>query len=75
MRRSLSQPDDKEHAVTYDDYEIDDPNAAARTMQCRDCRQTFMFGVGEQQFFAEQGWPAPKRCRECRAAKRARAGS
>lgn len=42
------------------------------TIQCGDCRQAFTFTVGEQEFYAEQGFTQPKRCRDCRAVRKAR---
>jgi hypothetical protein len=35
-------------------------------LQCVDCGTKFDFPEKDQQFFTEQGWPAPKRCRPCR---------
>jgi hypothetical protein len=41
-----------------------------QTLECVDCAEKFVFSVGEQRFFAERGLRAPRRCRECRRAKR-----
>jgi len=38
---------------------------------CVGCGNTFDFTVGEQQFYEEKGYTPPKRCRECRAKKKA----
>jgi CxxC-x17-CxxC domain-containing protein len=48
-----------------------------RTLTCRDCGESFVFSVGEQQFFATKGLVNdPQRCPSCRAeAKRARSSS
>lgn len=45
-----------------------------RTLTCRDCRESFVFSAGEQQFFSTKGLVNdPQRCPSCRAeAKRAR---
>jgi len=37
---------------------------------CRDCGAEFRFGIGEQALFAERGFEAPTRCRDCRAARK-----
>jgi hypothetical protein len=42
-----------------------------KTLQCIDCKQPFDFTPGEQKFFAEKRLSDPKRCKECRAVKRA----
>ena len=33
---------------------------------CSDCREEFVWSEKEQDFYAEQGFTAPKRCKECR---------
>ena len=44
-----------------------------KTIVCKDCGKEFLFTVGEQQFYAEKGFEnEPVRCKECRAAKKAR---
>ena len=43
------------------------------TLICEDCSKEFVFTAGEQEFFAEKGLTnKPKRCPECRKAKRQR---
>lgn len=43
-----------------------------KTLKCVDCGKEFTFTAGEQQFYAEKGFTnEPKRCPECRAAKKA----
>lgn len=45
-----------------------------KTLTCVDCGQTFVFTAGEQEFFAQKGFQnAPKRCKSCKALKRAAA--
>jgi len=40
-----------------------------RTLTCRDCGQSFLFSVGEQEFFQAKGLQnIPGRCPSCRAA-------
>ena len=42
-----------------------------KSLHCSDCRQTFTFTAGEQQFFANKGFTnEPRRCPACRRAKR-----
>lgn len=44
-----------------------------KTLICKDCGKEFVFTEGEQQFYAEKGFTnEPTRCKECRAAKKAR---
>jgi CxxC-x17-CxxC domain-containing protein len=41
-----------------------------KTLTCRDCGASFVFTVGEQEFFASRGFTnEPGRCPECRAAR------
>lgn len=45
------------------------------TLQCCDCGKDFVFTAGEQEFYAEKGFSnKPKRCKECRDAKKAANG-
>lgn len=41
------------------------------SITCIDCVQDFVFGKGEQAFYAEKGLSQPTRCSECRAAHKA----
>lgn len=42
------------------------------TLICQDCGKEFVFTTGEQEFYEEKGFTEkPKRCKECRDAKRA----
>jgi hypothetical protein len=43
-----------------------------RLLPCDDCRQDFVFDVGEQRFFKEKGFTDPKRCPKCRRKVRSR---
>ena len=43
---------------TYEDLEL----------KCGDCGATFIFTAGEQEFYDQKGFTAPKRCNECRTA-------
>ncbi len=46
-----------------------------RDMTCRDCGATFVFTVGEQEFFASRGFTNdPSRCQACRGARRNQQG-
>jgi CxxC-x17-CxxC domain-containing protein len=46
-----------------------------KTLQCRDCGQSFTFTEGEQEFYNSRGYTEPQRCPECRAAKKAARGN
>ena len=37
---------------------------------CIRCHKTFVFTIGEAKFFIEQKFSMPKRCKDCRAARR-----
>ena len=42
-----------------------------KSIQCSDCGATFAFTTGEQEFFASRGFTnEPKRCVQCRKAKK-----
>ena len=46
-----------------------------KNITCRDCGSTFVFTVGEQEFFAEKGFTSePSRCPACRSARRNQQG-
>ncbi len=38
-----------------------------KTLNCKDCRSTFVWSTGEQAFYSEKRFDMPKRCPECRA--------
>ncbi len=40
-------------------------------LTCSDCGQEFTFTAADQAFFSERGFSTPKRCKNCRAAKKA----
>src|SRR5262245_43665261 len=42
---------------------------------CGDCGSSFLFSAGEAAVFAERGLAAPKRCKECRLARKGRTPS
>ena len=47
-----------------------------RTLTCRDCGREFIFTAGEQEFYQSRGLQnEPRRCPECRAARRAADGN
>lgn len=37
---------------------------------CKDCSSEFVFTVGEQEFYAQNQFNEPKRCKECRNARK-----
>lgn len=41
-----------------------------REITCEDCGKTFIFSVGEQQFYKERHLREPKRCKECAKKRR-----
>jgi CxxC-x17-CxxC domain-containing protein len=46
-----------------------------KTLTCRDCGQEFVFSAGEQEFYQARGLlNEPRRCPNCRAARRATVG-
>jgi len=46
-----------------------------KSIQCADCGTTFVFSAGEQEAFASRGYTnTPKRCTECRQARKAERG-
>lgn len=46
-----------------------------QTLTCRDCGTSFVFTVGEQEFYASRGFTnAPSRCPDCRALARREGG-
>ena len=38
----------------------------AKELTCVECGKTFIFEVGEQEFFRKKEFPEPKRCPYCR---------
>jgi NAD-dependent SIR2 family protein deacetylase len=38
----------------------------AKELACVECDKTFIFQVGEQEFFLKKGYDDPKRCPYCR---------
>lgn len=43
---------------------------ADKTLVCNDCKQEFVFTEREQEFYSEKGFEEPKRCPECRKARK-----
>ncbi len=39
---------------------------------CSDCRSTFLFEIGEQNFYKTRGLTPPKRCSNCRSKRKHR---
>lgn len=44
---------------------------ADRTLTCADCGQEFVFSASEQQFYTDRGFSDPRRCPDCRRARKA----
>jgi len=49
-------------------------NFQEKELTCSDCGGKFLHGAREQEFFAEKGFQEPKRCKDCRQAKKAERG-
>ena len=47
------------------------PQPGDKFLACRECNERFVFSVGEQYFFAGNGWADPVRCLDCRRAAKA----
>jgi CxxC-x17-CxxC domain-containing protein len=45
-----------------------------KALTCADCGREFAFTASEQQFYADRGFSDPRRCPECRAARKAQNG-
>ena len=41
-----------------------------KILTCSDCSKEFTFTAGEQEFYSEKGFQEPKRCNECRQARK-----
>lgn len=41
-----------------------------KILVCQDCFRKFIFTVAQQEHFDANGWQVPKRCPNCRAAKK-----
>ena len=41
-----------------------------KTLKCEECGANFTFTAGEQEFYTEKGFTPPKRCQDCRQAKK-----
>ena len=75
---------DTEAAADNDDYDYDDayrdfhdhnePDEDATWLSCYDCYADFAINAGETEFYFRQGFPLPKRCKDCRAARALSAG-
>ena len=37
-----------------------------KSIECKDCRQEFVWTAGEQEYYRDRGLTAPMRCKECR---------
>lgn len=45
-----------------------------RDLTCGDCGMTFVFTARDQEFYQTKGFQEPKRCPECRRARKAQRG-
>lgn len=46
-----------------------------KTLDCAECGEQFVFSADDQQYHSERGYTDPKRCPECRRARRSQLGS
>jgi CxxC-x17-CxxC domain-containing protein len=46
-------------------------NFEDQQITCGDCGAVFTFSAEDQEFYSQKGYSTPKRCPECRAAKKA----
>lgn len=46
-------------------------NFQDQELACADCGQTFAFSAEDQEFYSQRGFSTPKRCPECRSARKA----
>jgi CxxC-x17-CxxC domain-containing protein len=46
------------------------PSQGDKTLTCEDCGKDFTFTAGEQEFFDQKGFTPPRRCKDCRMAKK-----
>jgi CxxC-x17-CxxC domain-containing protein len=45
-----------------------------KILTCADCGASFVFTAGEQEFHSSRGFSDPRRCPDCRAARKAASG-
>lgn len=45
-----------------------------KTLTCQDCGASFSFSADDQEFYAGKGYTEPKRCPDCRRARKAERG-
>jgi len=65
LKENFSRKRQNRNIISYTDKQL----------QCNDCGKTFTFGAEEQEFFAQRGYTnEPKRCSECRAARKQERG-
>ena len=43
-------------------------------LTCADCGHDFVWSAKDQEFFAEKGFQPPRRCKDCRRAKKGQRG-
>jgi hypothetical protein len=49
-------------------------NFQDKELTCADCGGKFLHSAKDQEFFNEKGYQEPKRCKDCRQAKKAQRG-
>lgn len=46
------------------------PENQPQTQPCKECGNDFTIEPHEVKFYAEKGWPLPKRCKRCRVRRK-----
>jgi septal ring factor EnvC (AmiA/AmiB activator) len=41
-----------------------------KILVCRQCGENFTFTISEQEYYSDKGWAEPRRCPQCRSARR-----
>lgn len=47
-------------------------NFQDKLITCADCTREFLWSAGEQEYYADREMTQPKRCKDCRAKRKAR---
>lgn len=54
---------------------MNEQNFEDQQLQCVECGKIFVFSAEDQEFYSTKGYSAPKRCPECREARKSRSNS
>ena len=67
---TVANKDVTNHPELGEDKETDLVLPEDKEIACKDCGKTFVFTVGEQEFYKSKNFPAPKRCKKCSKKRR-----